>query len=217
MNMNNKHKNPKKTMKTEDNKRMEALAYIIADLKAENIEMTQRVHQLTDGYNEVVRQQHEVEMRKDEDSSKQALDEMLKMRDHCDELEKKNGELEQRVHQLTTDYNEAVRQQHGQEARKDEDSYKQMQEEMQKMFDRCSELEMDNVKLKRIAREFYDFVEDKKLYMKNKSSCGYEQDRPVVVFKFCQECSSYLGIIEGLGVICKKRLADADVVFPNND
>ena len=30
-------------MKTEDNKRMEALAYIIADLKAENIEMTQRV------------------------------------------------------------------------------------------------------------------------------------------------------------------------------
>ena len=28
-------------MKTEENKRMEALAYIIADLKAENIEMAQ--------------------------------------------------------------------------------------------------------------------------------------------------------------------------------
>ena len=147
-------------MTTEENKRMEALAYIIADLKAENIEMTQRVHQLTDDYNEAVRQQHEVE------------------------------------------------------ARKDEDSYKQMQEEMQKMFDRCSELEMENVKLKRIAREFHDFVEDKKLYMKNKSSCGYEQDRPVVVFKFCQECSSFLGVIEGLGVICKKRLADAKISFP---
>ena len=204
-------------MTTEENKRMEALAYIIADLKAENIEMTQRVHQLMDDYNEAVRQQHGLEMRKDEDSSKQTLGEMMKMRDHCDELERKNGELEQRVHQLTTDYNDAVHQLGCKEERKDEDSSNQMQEEMQKMYDLCSELEMENVKLKRIAMEFHNFVEDKKLYMKNKSSCGYEQDRPVVVFKFCQECSSYLGVIEGLGVICKKRLADASVVFPNND
>ena len=204
-------------MKTEDNKRMEALAYIIADLKAENIEMTQRVHQLTDVYNEAVRQQHGLEMRKDEDSSKQTLDEMLKMRDHCDELERKNGELEQLVHQLTADYNAAVHQLGCKEARKDEDSYKQMPEEMQQMFDRCSELELDNVKLKRIAKEFHDFVEDKKLYMKNKSSCGYEQDRPVVGFKSCQECSSYLGCIEGLGVICKKRLADAKISFPADE
>ena len=131
---------------------------------------------------------------------------MIKMRDHCDELERENGELKQRVHQLGC-----------KEARKDENSSNQMQEEMQNMFDLCSELELDNVKLKRIAKEFHDFVEDKKLYMKNKSSCGYKQDRPVVVFKFCQECSSFLGIIEGLGVICKKRMADASVVFPNND
>ena len=97
-------------MKTEENRRMEALAYIIADLKAENIEMTQRVHQLTEVYNEAVRQQHGLEERKDENSSKQTLDEMLKMRDHCDELEKENGELLQRVHQLTTDYDAAVHQ-----------------------------------------------------------------------------------------------------------
>ena len=204
-------------MTTEENKRMEALAYIIADLKAENIEMTQRVHQLTDVYNEAVRQQHGLEERKDEDSSEQMLGEMMKMRDHCDELEKENRELEQRVHQLTDVYNEAVRQQHGVEMRKDEDSSDQMQEEMQQMFDRCSDLELENDKLKRIAIEFHNFVEDKKLYMKNKSSCGYEQDRPVVGFKSCQECSSYLGAIEGLGVICKKRLADAKVSFPADE
>lgn len=204
-------------MTTEENKRMEALAYIIADLKAENMELVERVHQLTDEYIEAARQLEGKEKRKDEDPAKLLLGDMQKMRDHCDELERKNGELEQRVHQLTDDYNEAVRQQHGQEARKDEDSYKQMQEEMQQMSDRCSELEMDNVKLKRIAREFHDFVEDKKLYMKNKSSCGYKQDRPVVVFKFCQECSSFLGVIEGLGVICKKRLADAKISFPADE
>lgn len=40
-------------MTTEENKRMLALSYIIADLKAENIELVQRVHQLVDDYNNV--------------------------------------------------------------------------------------------------------------------------------------------------------------------
>lgn len=204
-------------MTTEENKRMLALSYIVADLKAENIEMTQRVHQLTDDYNDAVRQQHGLEMRKDENSSKQTLGEMMKMRDHCDELERKNGELEQRVRQLTDDYNDAAHQLGSKEERKDEDSSKQMQEEMQQMLDHCNELELENVKLKRIAKEIHYFVEDKKLYMKKESSCGYEQDRPVVGFKSCQECSSYLGVIEGLGVICKKRMADAKVSFPADE
>lgn len=80
-------------MKAEDNNRMEALAYIIADLKAENIEMTQRVHQLMDDFNEAVRQLNGKEKRKDEDPSRQTLYDMLKMRVHCDKLEKENKEL----------------------------------------------------------------------------------------------------------------------------
>lgn len=80
-------------MTTEENKRMEALAYIIADLKAENIEMTQRVHQLMDDFNEAVRQLNGKEKRKDEDPSRQTLYDMLKMRVHCDKLEKENKEL----------------------------------------------------------------------------------------------------------------------------
>ena len=43
-------------MKTEENKRMLALSCIVADLKAENMELEQRVHQLVDDYNDVVRQ-----------------------------------------------------------------------------------------------------------------------------------------------------------------
>lgn len=80
-------------MKTEDNNRMEALACIIADLKAENMMMTERVHQLTDEYNDVVLQLRGMEKRKDEDSSRQTLGEMMQMRDHCDQLEKENKEL----------------------------------------------------------------------------------------------------------------------------
>ena len=69
-------------MKTEENKRMEALAYIIADLKAENIELEQRVHQLMDDYNDVVRQLRGLEKRKDEGPSRQTLGEIMQMRDH---------------------------------------------------------------------------------------------------------------------------------------
>lgn len=75
------------------NNRMEVLAYIIADLKAENIELTQRVHQLMDDYNNVVHQLNGKEKRKDEDTTKQTLDEMMQMRDLCDELERENKEL----------------------------------------------------------------------------------------------------------------------------
>ena len=80
-------------MKTEDNKRMLALSYIVADLKAENMELVERVHQLVDEYNEVVRQLDGKETHKDEDPAKLLLVNMQKMRDHCDELEKENREL----------------------------------------------------------------------------------------------------------------------------
>ena len=80
-------------MTTEENKRMLALSYIVADLKAENIELAQRVQQLADDYNEVVRQLDGKETHKDEDPAKLLLDNMQKMRDHCDKLEKENREL----------------------------------------------------------------------------------------------------------------------------
>ena len=80
-------------MKEEENKRMLALAYIVADLKAENIELAQRVQQLVDDYNEVVRQLNGKGTHKDEDPAKLLLDNMQKMRDHCDKLEKENREL----------------------------------------------------------------------------------------------------------------------------
>lgn len=80
-------------MKAEENNRMEALACIIADLKAENMMLTERVHELTGDYNDVSRQLRGMEKRKDKDSSRQTLSEMMQMRDHCDKLERENEEL----------------------------------------------------------------------------------------------------------------------------
>ena len=76
------------------NNRMETLAYIISDLKAENIELVERVHQLEDDYNDVVRLLNGKETHKDEDPARLLLDNMQKMRDHCDKLEVENRELE---------------------------------------------------------------------------------------------------------------------------
>ena len=94
-------------MKTEENKRMLALSYIVADLKAENMELAQRVQQLVDDYNEVVRQLDSKETHKDEDPAKLLLDNMQKMRDHCDKLEKDNEQLKRQCVQLQTERNEA--------------------------------------------------------------------------------------------------------------
>lgn len=89
-------------MTAEENKRMLALSCIVADLKAENMELVERVHQLVDGYNDVVRQLNGNEKRKDEKPARQTLGEMRQMRDHCDKLETENRELERFVKAIYT-------------------------------------------------------------------------------------------------------------------
>ena len=95
-------------MTTEENKRMLALSYIVADLKAENIELAQRVQQLVDDYNDVVRQLDDKETHKDEDPAKLLLGNMQKMRDHCDHPESENNGLDRFVkamHEFVIDKN----------------------------------------------------------------------------------------------------------------
>lgn len=143
-------------MATEENKRMLALSCIVADLKAENMELDQRVHQLVDDYNNVVRQLNGNEKRKDK-NSKPTLGEVLDMRS------------------------------------------------------RCYKLEVENRELKRFAKVMHAFVKNNSIYMRNGTSCIYKQYNPAVCSTPCLECDSCLGIIEGHGVICEKRLKDSIV------
>ena len=94
-------------MTPEENKRMLALACTVADLKAENMELEQRVHQLVNDYNDVVRLLNSKETRKDEDPAKLFFADMQKMRDHCDMLEKNIEQLKRQCIQLQTERNEA--------------------------------------------------------------------------------------------------------------
>ena len=144
-------------MTTEENKRMLALSCILADMKAENIELAQRVHQLVDEYNDVVRQLNGKQKRKDKDSSKPEIDEMQQMRDHCDHPESENNGLD------------------------------------------------------RFVKAMHEFVIDKNLYVKKDNECPYRPGCIHIGSLRCLGCTSCLGIIEGHGVICEKRLAEANV------
>ena len=94
-------------MNSEENKRMLALSCIVADLKAENMELEQRLQQLENDYADVFHQLNDKVLRKDEDSSKQTQDEMQHLRDHCDMLEKNIEQLKRDCIQLQTERNEA--------------------------------------------------------------------------------------------------------------
>ena len=94
-------------MKTEENKRMLALSCIVADLKAENMELEQRLQHLEDDYADVLNQLHDKNKRNGKDTSKQTLDDMQHLRDHCDMLENNIEQLKRDLVQLTIERNKA--------------------------------------------------------------------------------------------------------------
>ena len=150
-------------MTEEENKRMLALSCIVADLKAENMELEQRVQQLAAEYSNVAIQLNDNKKRNGKDSSNPTVDEMQQIREHCDHPERMNNGLD------------------------------------------------------RFVKAIHEFVKDKNIYMKKDMECPYHPDGVSVCSTYCLECGQCLGVIEGVGVICEKRLAEACAVFPSYD
>ena len=148
-------------MKTEESKRMLALSYIVADLKAENVELVERVQQISAEYADVVCQSDAQEKRKSEDSSSKTL---VKLRD---------------------------------------------------TEEQCYKLERENKKLKFLAKGIYSFVKEKNLYIKKDDECPYCRRGITACSPYCRACGSCLSVIEGYGVICEKRLKEANVSLPD--
>ena len=144
-------------MKAEENKRMFALSCVVADLKAENMELEHRVQQLAAEYSNVAIQLNDNKKRKGKDSSKPEIDEMQQMREHCDHPERMNNGLD------------------------------------------------------RFVKAMHEFVIDKNLYVKKDNECPYRPGCIRVGSLRCLGCNSCLSVIKGHGVICEKRLAEANV------
>ena len=127
------------------------------------------------------------------------------------DLKSENMELEQRVQELVDENNVVAHKLIGKETRKDEDPAKLFLADMQKMRDHCDKLEKENKELERFAKAMHVFVKNNSIYMRKGTSCIYKQYNPAVCSTPCLECDSCLGIIEGHGVICEKRLTGASV------
>ena len=89
-------------MKTEENKRMLALSCIVADLKAENMELLKRMQNISAEFADVLCRLNEKEKRMNEGSSTQTLVELRQMQEQCDKLERENRELKRFVKAIHT-------------------------------------------------------------------------------------------------------------------
>ena len=145
-------------MTTEENKRMLALSCIVADLKAENME------------------------------------------------------LEQRMQQIAAEYSNSVCYSGVQEKRKDKDQLKQTIFDMRKQYDK---LEREYKELRFLAKGIHSFVKEKNLYIKKDDECPYCRRGITACSTYCRTCGSCLSVIECYGVICEKRLKDANVSLPD--
>ena len=123
----------------------------------------------------------------------------------------------QRMHPLPDNHEEMVRQLEEKYKSIDEDPSTQTLRDMLNMRQQRNRLKGRNRELWRIASVFCDFVKDKNIYMKKGTSCGYTQGYNTVCSTYCLECSSCLGVLEGYGVICRKRLKEASVSLQDND
>ena len=146
-------------MKTEENKRMLALSCIVADLKAENMELLKRMQNISAEFADVLCRLNEKEKRMNECLSAQTLVELRQMQEQCDKLERENREL------------------------------------------------------KRFEKAMHEFVKDKNICMRKDSECPFRPGCVPVCSTYCLECGSCLGVIEGVGVICDKILAEASLVL----
>lgn len=89
------------------------------------------------------------------------------------QMVKENAELEQRVNQLTDDYNRVVNQLREAKERKEEHPIIQTFCEMRKMRDLCDELDKKISRLMEYEKSINSFVKNKKLYMPKGMSCLY--------------------------------------------
>ena len=122
--------------------RMEVLAYIIADLKAENIELVQRVHQLVDDYNDVVSQLRGME-KHEPNTEGYTLGEQTEALDKCEALKKDYKQLANEHRTFEQMYNELNEKSNALESI-NEDLRKQRdeQEELRNRFKHAEFIEM---------------------------------------------------------------------------
>ena len=100
-------------------------------------------------------------------------------------------------------------------ARVDEDKLKKALVELRQMEEQYDKLEREYKELRFLAKGIHSFVKEKNLYIKKDDECPYLHRGITACSSYCMGCPSCLGDIYGYGVICERRLKEANVSLPD--
>ena len=133
------------------------------------------------------------------------------------DLKAENMELLKRMQNISAEFADVLCRLNEKEKRMNEGSSTKNLVDLRQMQEQYDKLEGENKKLKFFAKGIHSFVKEKKLYIKKDYECPYCRRGITACSSYCRACGSCLGVIEGHGVICEKRLKEASVSFPDND
>lgn len=140
---------------------------------------------------------------------------MLALSSIIADLKAENMRLLQNMQNISSEFADVLCRLNEKEKRMNEGSSAQTLVKLRDMEEQCDKLEGENKKLKFLAKGIHSFVKEKNLYIKKDDECPYCRRGISACSPYCRVCGSCLGILDGVSVICEKRLKEAKVSLPN--
>ena len=131
------------------------------------------------------------------------------------DLKAENMALRQNMQNISDEFADVLCRFNEKEKRMNEGSSTEPSVELRQMQEQYDKLEGEYNKLKFLAKGIHSFVKEKNLYVKKDDECPYVHRGITACSPYCRACGSCLGEIYGLGVICEKRLKEANVSLPD--
>ena len=133
------------------------------------------------------------------------------------DLKAENMALRQNMQNISSEFADVLCRFNEKEKRMNEGSSTKPSVELQQMREQYDKLEREYKELRFLAKGIHSFVKEKNLYIKKDDECPYCRRGITACSTYCKACGSCLGIIECYGVICEKRLKEANVSLPSDE